>query len=188
MTPSAVKSATQSLSQQAFISRTSSTTLIASAICQAFFPATHKAALRHFKAGKYFEADTGPWLGRALGYKVPTTTHPDEGDSGTTFITSVGCYSGGCLEFLDLELTFAYRPGHMALGDFGNFFHRVSAWKDAEPDQVMKDLMQRHGLTSGRSFLVMFNKSETDERLKDKPSGWGLGTRFGADEVAPKIK
>lgn len=190
MTPSAPKSAAHQVSQQVFVSRTNSITVIASAICKAFFPQQHKQATKIFKAGRWFDRDVGPWLGRAVGYKVPTTTHPDEGDSGTTFITAVGSYLGGYLEIHDLAVRFTYQPGHMVFGDFRNFFHRVSAWEDTLPHarSDTADLMRRHQLSPGRAFLVMFNKSETDERLKDKPAEWGRQTRFGADQVAPKIQ
>lgn len=188
MTPSGVRSATHQMCQQTFLTRTIAVTVIASCISQHFFPKNHKRALKRFKAGCYLGDDVGPWLGRALGYKVPTTTHPDEGDSGTTFITAVGSYLEGCLELHNLEVRFTYQPGHMALGEFGNFLHRVSAWQSTKASGWMADAMERHNLTPGRVFLVMFNKSETDERLEGKPAGWGRHTRFGADEIAPKIK
>ncbi|KAF9020256.1 hypothetical protein BDZ89DRAFT_1138765 [Hymenopellis radicata] len=186
MTPSGASSATTHVAQVAFIERTQVVTSIASALYQEFWKKEYTGALKTFKAGRFFSEDRGPWLGRALGYKVPTTTHPDEGDTGPTFLTCAGSFNGGHLQFHELRIQFGYQPGDMTLGYFGRFFHRVSAWSGTKPveNSAAAQAMKRYNLTPGRMFLVLFNKAETAARLDKKSNDWGRQTCFGLQQFA----
>ncbi|KAF9007272.1 hypothetical protein BDZ89DRAFT_965696 [Hymenopellis radicata] len=182
MSPSAATNAAHYVAQDVFVERTQIITTIASALYKSFWPIEYEDARRTFKAGRYFRDDCGPWLGRAVGYKVPTTTHPDEGDKGPTFLTSAGSFTGGNLQIHNLQVQFSYRPGDMVLGHFGKFFHRVSAWSGTKAPGTLGQVMSQHNLTPGRVFLVLFNKTDTAMRLKDKEAGWARQTAFGAQE------
>lgn len=57
-----------------------------------------------FKAGVWTEVDPGPWLGRAIVWKLLVKTHMDGLDYGPTAIFNVGQYTGGELYLLDLEV------------------------------------------------------------------------------------
>jgi hypothetical protein len=54
--------------------------------------AKYKAA---FKAGVWHREDPGPWLGRAIVYKLQVALHKDREDGGPAISFPVGSYSGG---------------------------------------------------------------------------------------------
>jgi hypothetical protein len=57
-----------------------------------------------FEAGVWYREDPGPWLGRAIVYKLQVKPHQDRSDGGPTAIFNVGNYSGGHLYFTDLGI------------------------------------------------------------------------------------
>lgn len=67
----------------------------------------YKAA---FKAGVWMSEDPGPWLRRAIVWKLPVKTHMDGLDEGPTAIFNVGNYTGGDLYLPDLKLKLEYVP------------------------------------------------------------------------------
>jgi hypothetical protein len=64
------------------------------------FPRYQKA----FEAGVWINEDPGPWLGRAIVYKLQVEAHQDRSDGGPTAIFNVGQYTGGELCLPDLEI------------------------------------------------------------------------------------
>lgn len=61
----------------------------------------YKAA---FDAGVWMTEDPGPWLGRAIVWKLPVRTHMDGLDDGPTAIFNCGNYKGGNLYLPDLKV------------------------------------------------------------------------------------
>ena len=48
-----------------------------------------------FEAGQWIESDPGPWLGRAIVYKLQVALHKDKQDVGPTASFPVGYFTGG---------------------------------------------------------------------------------------------
>lgn len=59
-----------------------------------------------FQAGKFFHNDPGPFLGRAVMWKLQMKLHKDLGDKGWTISFPVGSFTGGhfLIPQLDLKL------------------------------------------------------------------------------------
>jgi len=75
-----------------------------SACFEVAFPnyyAKYKAA---FEAGIWTTKDPGPWLGRAIVWKLPVQTHVDGLDDGPTAIFNIERYTGGKLSLPDLRV------------------------------------------------------------------------------------
>ena len=62
---------------------------------QVLFPDMHDRFTKAFRAGVWMKQDKGPWLGRALIYKLQGKLHADENDIGPTVSFPCGNYSGG---------------------------------------------------------------------------------------------
>ena len=70
------------------------------------FPDEHLKYQKAFKAGVWLMEDPGPWLGRAIVYKLQVKQHQDRSDGGPTAIFNVGQYTGGHLYLTSLGLKF----------------------------------------------------------------------------------
>ena len=70
----------------------------------ASFPDHFARYEKAFKAGVWRQEDPGPWLGRALVWKLQVSTHMDGLDGGPTAIFNFGSYQGGELYIPDLRL------------------------------------------------------------------------------------
>lgn len=70
------------------------------------FPEYHKKYSGAFKAGCWSLADPGPWLGRALVYKLQVLPHVDSLDDGPTACFPAGYFTGGAMHLSDLGLKF----------------------------------------------------------------------------------
>jgi hypothetical protein len=70
------------------------------------FPEEHKKYKESFAAGIWEQQDPGPYLGRAIVYKLQVIPHEDRSDGGPTVIFNVGQYEGGELYLTDLLLKF----------------------------------------------------------------------------------
>jgi hypothetical protein len=55
----------------------------------------HERFAKAFRAGVWMKQDKGPWLGRALIYKLQGKLHADENDIGPTVTFPCGNYLGG---------------------------------------------------------------------------------------------
>ena len=73
---------------------------------QAAFPIYYKKYKKAFKAGCWLEEDKGPWLGRAVVWKLQVGLHRDALDEGPAACFPCGNYEGGnlCLPDLDAKL------------------------------------------------------------------------------------
>jgi|SRR5258707_7707321 hypothetical protein len=72
------------------------------------FPAYHEKYKPAFAAGRWVESDPGPWLGRAIVYKLQVDIHVDGLDDGPAAIFNVGSFTGGKLNIPDLGLVLEY--------------------------------------------------------------------------------
>lgn len=82
------------------------TSLVASLLATMFkvaFPEQYPKHAAAFDAGVWIQEDPGPWLGRAIVYKLDTELHYDQEDGGPTAIFPVGQYSGGTLDVPQLR-------------------------------------------------------------------------------------
>jgi hypothetical protein len=68
------------------------------------FPLEYETYRKAFEAGVWYQEDPGPWLGRAIVYKLQVNIHQDGNDGGPTAIFNVGQYVGGKLYLPDLRV------------------------------------------------------------------------------------
>lgn len=66
------------------------------------FPEDYERYRKAFDAGVWIEADPGPWLGRAIVYKLDVNLHFDGLDGGPTATFPLGQFTGGTLELPQL--------------------------------------------------------------------------------------
>jgi hypothetical protein len=73
---------------------------------KAAFPLYYKKYRKAFAAGAWFKEDTGPWIGRAIVWKLQVGVHRDGLDEGPAACFPCGYYRGGelCLPDLDAKL------------------------------------------------------------------------------------
>lgn len=74
---------------------------------KAVWPGIYEEYQTAFDAGRWFEEDPGPFIGRAIVYKLQIDTHRDTNDGGPTACFPVGSFSGGELIVPQLEAKFA---------------------------------------------------------------------------------
>lgn len=79
-----------------------------SAIFKAAFPEEYIQYKSAFDAGNWFTDDPGPWLGRAIIWKMQVRSHRDGLDGGPSIIFNMGRYTGGHLYLTDLKLKFRF--------------------------------------------------------------------------------
>lgn len=68
------------------------------------FPSYYKRYCMAFEAGRWIMEDPGPWLGRAIVWKLPVNSHVDGLDDGPTAIFNCGSYTGGALNLPDIHV------------------------------------------------------------------------------------
>jgi hypothetical protein len=61
----------------------------------ASFPEEYRDYTRAFEAGVFLNEDPGPWLGRAIVYKLDGSLHTDKNDFGPAACVPCGNYKGG---------------------------------------------------------------------------------------------
>lgn len=83
---------------------------ILAAMFRTLLPDVFKRYHDAFEAGIWELDDPGPWLGRAIIYKLQTKLHRDQKDAGPTVGFPVNSYSGGSLQLPDLMATFMCVP------------------------------------------------------------------------------
>ena len=71
------------------------------------FPDQYQRYCQAFEAGIWHIEDPGPWLGRAIVYKLQVYPHQDKLDGGPAAIFNVGQYEGGHLYLTDLKMKLA---------------------------------------------------------------------------------
>jgi hypothetical protein len=78
-----------------------------SGMFQAAFPEWHRKYSMAFAAGVWLRDDPGPFLGRAVIYKLQGRVHKDHHDLGPSASFGVGLYSGGEMLFPQLKAKFS---------------------------------------------------------------------------------
>ncbi|KAK1216501.1 hypothetical protein PQX77_020853 [Marasmius sp. AFHP31] len=135
----------------------------------------------------------GPWIGKAIVWKLQGSSHIDDHDIIPTATYPMGVYEGGYMDLIDIDTRLYYRPGDIILGWTEFLFHRVSQWTvPATISLEDQRVMSRWGLTPGRVGIVNFFTDTAYEMLKDKPAHWGPITLWGRipypEEVGKKRK
>ncbi|KAF8055954.1 hypothetical protein FPV67DRAFT_1416497 [Lyophyllum atratum] len=136
------------------------------------FPAEYAKFVQAFEAGVWVSEDPGPWLGRALVFKLQVEPHLDGGDDGPAVSFPVGHYDGGEMVVPCLNTKFSYRPGQLCFFPASKIFHAIARWtpKQAQPGDTV---------TPGRIGTVFFTPSACLETLQDKEPGWSIKTAMG---------
>lgn len=77
------------------------------AMFQVLLPNTYVEYERAFQAGRWVETDPGPWLGRAIVYKLQVSLHHDRNDDGPSACFPCGIYLGGAMQIPQLQAKFS---------------------------------------------------------------------------------
>ncbi|KAJ3854704.1 hypothetical protein EV368DRAFT_36283 [Lentinula lateritia] len=155
------------------------------------WPDKWEEAMKRFKAGKWQAANPGPWVGKAIVYKLTSSIHPDEEDAEEcpTVTVPVGHFVGGHIQFLDIHARLQYSPGHIVIGLTSILFHRVEDWTIATPSMEQLEEWKRWRLTPGRIGIVSFFPRNSYNLLNNKEAHWGADTQYGRrEELLPKSK
>ncbi|KAG1787192.1 uncharacterized protein HD556DRAFT_1213036, partial [Suillus plorans] len=136
------------------------------------FPEFYLKYERAFKAGKWTVVDPGPFLGRAVVWKLNVLPHQDGLDEGPAVIFPMGYFSGGECYLPDLKIKLTYRPGEVIILMAGALYHAIGNWSPGEG-------VSEEGITPGRVGNVWFFPRSSYEVLKDKPSGWAVDQAGG---------
>lgn len=80
--------------------------LLLAVIFKELFPEDYKEHKKAFDAGVWFEEDPGPWLGRAIIYKLDGLIHIDRNDRTPTVSFPCGLFVGGEMMIPQLEAKF----------------------------------------------------------------------------------
>lgn len=160
------------------------------------WPKYHEDYEKAFAAGRFIDEDSGPYIGRAIVYKLQVNLHVDKHDAGPTACFPMGTWTknsgGGELlvpqlgakfkyvlvapavrSFCSPVLHFRYDVGHVAIFFASRLLHKVATWKPAVGNPS-------DAVTPGRIGNVFFFPTASLNVLKDKDPGWGKKTAFGA--------
>ena len=157
---------------------------------EVLFPEEYERLKPAFEAGKWIIQDAGPWIGRALVYKLDVELHLDENDAGPSVSFPCGDFTGGQMMVPQFEAKFrcveqlvndgretspphtSYWPGHLCFFYSHSIFHRIAKWKPTRQGP-------NEATTPGRIGSVFFFPKPSFDILKDKPPGWGKRTGYG---------
>ncbi|KAG1772232.1 hypothetical protein EV702DRAFT_1048697 [Suillus placidus] len=156
-----------------YMKRTSKLALALKEMFKVAYPDEFNIYEKAFEAGVWEVADPGPWLGRAIVWKLNVLPHRDGLDGGPTAIFCLGHFSGGEAYLTDLKLKLWYRPGDVLIFRAGDLYHAVGPWK-AEGGVTAR------GITPGRVGNVFFSPAHSLRALKGKSAGWMKSTAGGA--------
>jgi len=79
-----------------------------SILFKALMPDCYKTYKAAFKAGAWIKSDPGPWVGRAIVYKLQLNLHKDKEDGGPAASFPVGFFSGGEMLIPQLNAKLSY--------------------------------------------------------------------------------
>lgn len=142
---------------------------------EAVFPQEYPQYKKAFEAGVWMSCDPGPFLGRAVIYKLQGRLHKDRHDLGPSACFGVGQYTGGEMLFPQFPSKFSYDPGHVCIFYSSIIFHKVAAFKP----EAQTASQAAQNLTPGRIGSVFFFPKDSYCILADKSPGWGFKTAFG---------
>ncbi|KIL56340.1 hypothetical protein M378DRAFT_17157 [Amanita muscaria Koide BX008] len=156
-----------------YYNKTSMITATLAIMFKKLFPASYKKYKTAFEAGQWFETDPGPWLGRAIVYKLQGALHSDRKDFGPSACFPCGFFSGGEMLVPQFHAKFTYLPGHVCIFESADIWHKVATFQPSPHDPT------RNGTTPGRISTVFFFPKDSYDILKDKEKGWGRLTNYG---------
>jgi hypothetical protein len=152
---------------------------------------TYRAA---FDAGVWFTDDPGPFLGRAVIYKLQGRLHKDRYDVGPSVSFPVGQFTGGEMLFpqlnlklqwvqLDYILEFLntccrYSPGDFCIFYSSFIYHKVAPFTPLPQTSAQA----AENITPGRIGSVFFFPKNSLRILEGKPRRWAYETAFGKNE------
>jgi hypothetical protein len=162
---------------------------------EALFPEAYERSKNAFDAGVWVKDDPGPWIGRALIYKLQGSLHVDDKDEGPTVSFPCGYFEGGemvlpqldaklrcdghlCFIFRALLTHFSYKKGHVLFFESSDIYHYVSKFS-IPPYHSGND-----NCTPGRIGSVFFSPKKSMEELAEQEAGWGYKTKFGKQPTA----
>ncbi|KAJ7790590.1 hypothetical protein B0H14DRAFT_2939020 [Mycena olivaceomarginata] len=123
----------------------------------------------------------GPWLGRAIVYKLQVGEHVDGLDDGPTACFCVGNFDGGPMYLPDIGMKLSYRAGDILVFMSGLLYHCVGKW-------TPKGGITPEGITPGRISHVFFSPQNSIAQLEGKADGWMKRTMGGASMDSDAIK
>ncbi|KAJ7906109.1 hypothetical protein B0H13DRAFT_1619670 [Mycena leptocephala] len=136
------------------------------------YPEYHAKYTQAFKAGVWETADPGPWIGRAIVYKLQVSEHVDGLDDGPTASFCVGDFDGGPMYLPDIGMKLSYRQGDILIFMSGLLYHCVGKWSPGRG-------ISSDGITPGRISHVFFSPQNSIAQLDGKPEGWMMRTMGG---------
>ncbi|KAG1838800.1 hypothetical protein DFJ58DRAFT_668149 [Suillus subalutaceus] len=167
-----LRNAQVALAVQWYMKRTSKLALMLGEMFRVAYTDDFEIYQKAFEAGVWEVADPGPWLGRAIVWKLNVLPHRDGLDGGPTAIFCLGHFSGGEAYLTDLKLKLWYRPGDVLIFRAGDLYHAVGPWK-AEGGVTSR------GITPGRIGNVFFSPAHSLRALKNRKAGWMRHTAGG---------
>ncbi|KAF9470463.1 hypothetical protein BDN70DRAFT_821347, partial [Pholiota conissans] len=141
---------------------------------KAVMPEYYEKYRKAFDAGVWFTDDPGPFIGRAIIYKLQGQLHRDRQDVGPSVCFPVGDYSGGEMLFPQLGSKFTYDPGSVFIFFSSNLYHKVNTFKP----KVQTAEQAKVNITPGRIGSVFFFPKQSYKVLKDKPKDWARQTDY----------
>ncbi|KAJ7930338.1 hypothetical protein B0H13DRAFT_1547700, partial [Mycena leptocephala] len=136
------------------------------------YPEYHAKYTKAFKAGVWEPADPGPWIGRAIVYKLQVSEYVDGLDDGPTASFCVGDFEGGPMYLPDIGMKLSYRQGDILIFMSGLLYHCVGKWSPGKG-------ISPEGITPGRISHVFFSPQNSITQLEGKPEGWMARTMGG---------
>ncbi|KAJ7148979.1 hypothetical protein C8R43DRAFT_888284 [Mycena crocata] len=151
--------------------------IVVAARFKAVYPKYYAKYEEDFMAGHWLssEEDSGPFLGRAIVYKLQSHCHRDPLDSGPSVTVPAGYFKGGAIYFPDLEAKFAYRSGDICIALSADLYHEVEEWEPIPSPPEHRD----HGVTPGRIATVFFHPKKSSLTLLGKGRDWATRSAGG---------
>jgi hypothetical protein len=161
---------------------------------KAVFPEWYDEYKEAFDAGVWFADDPGPFLGRAVVYKLQGRLHRDRHDVGPSVSFPVGQFNGGEMVFPQLNVklqwvlfrrrtfyvssSIRYSPGDFCIFFSSDIYHKVAPFTPLPQtaDQAADNI------TPGRIGSVFFFPKNSLAILRGKPKRWAYRTAFGRNE------
>ncbi|KAJ7439714.1 hypothetical protein B0H11DRAFT_1644113, partial [Mycena galericulata] len=139
------------------------------------FPDDYEQYQADFERGVWLREDPGPFLGRAIVYKLQVFVHQDGLDRGPTASFPCGFFEGGAMHYPDIDAVYRYGPGDVCFSMSAILYHGVQHWS---PAPVPEDYAKAR-ITPGRVGTVFFCPAKTAETLAGKPKNWNKDTLGG---------
>ena len=156
------------------------------------FPNAYKKFKAAFNAGQWVKGDPGPWLGRALIFKLQGSLHVDDKDEGPSLLPlwTLQGWPQDCapmahqiqVSFFSFSLFLRYKlicwflsytKGHVCFFESADVWHYVTRFTFPTYESA------HHNTTPGRIGSVFFSPQLSLKHFEGKPKGWADDTKFG---------